>query len=98
MHHIFAAIFDRDDPKQSHAAGALIETLIREAGAAGYGQYRTHLSYMDLAAAQYDFNDHALMRLSGTIKTALDPNGILSPGKQGIWPAKRSDVAKGEGR
>ena len=53
---------------------------------------------MDLAAAQYDFNDHALMRLSGTIKTALDPNGILSPGKQGIWPAKRSDVAKGEGR
>jgi 4-cresol dehydrogenase (hydroxylating) len=98
MHHIFAAIFDRDDPKQSRDAGALIEALIRDAGAAGYGQYRTHLSYMDLAAAQYDFNDHALMRLSGTIKTALDPNGILSPGKQGIWPAKRPDVAEGEGR
>ncbi|CAL8475996.1 FAD-binding oxidoreductase [Caballeronia sp. S22] len=98
MHHIFAAIFDRDDPKQSRDAGALIEALIRDAGAAGYGQYRTHLSYMDLAAAQYDFNDHALMRLSGTIKAALDPNGILSPGKQGIWPAKRPDAAEGEGR
>ena len=85
MHHIFAAIFDRDDPKQSRDAGALVETLIRDAGAAGYGQYRTHLSYMDLAAAQYEFNDHALLRLSKTIKASLDPNGILSPGKQGIW-------------
>jgi 4-cresol dehydrogenase (hydroxylating) flavoprotein subunit len=64
----------------------LIETLIREFGAARYGQYRAHLSFMDLAASQYDFNDHALMRLSRTIKNALDPNGILSPGKQGIWP------------
>jgi 4-cresol dehydrogenase (hydroxylating) len=46
---------------------------------------------MDLAASQYDFNDHALMRLSTTIKDALDPNGILSPGKQGIWPKGRKD-------
>jgi hypothetical protein len=27
------------------------------------------------------------MKLSETIKNALDPNGILSPGKNGIWPA-----------
>jgi 4-cresol dehydrogenase (hydroxylating) len=43
---------------------------------------------MDLAASQYDFNNHALMRMSESIKEALDPNGILSPGKQGIWPRK----------
>lgn len=96
MHHIFVAIFDCDDPKQSRDAGTLIKTLIRDAGAAAYGQYRTHLSYIDLAAAQYDFNDHALMRLSNTIKTALDPNGILSPGKQGIWP-DRFAAFRGEG-
>ncbi|SAL29404.1 FAD linked oxidase domain-containing protein [Caballeronia choica] len=88
MHHVFAAIFDRDDLAQARNAGALIRALIEDAGAAGYGQYRTHLAYMDLAAAQYDFNDHALMHLTNTIKQALDPNGILSPGKQGIWPAR----------
>jgi 4-cresol dehydrogenase (hydroxylating) len=27
-----------------------------------------------------------MLRLSETIKDALDPAGILSPGKQGIWP------------
>lgn len=88
MHHIFAAIFNRDDPAQSRDAGELLKTLINDFGAAGYGQYRTHLAFMDLAASQYDFNDHALMRMSESIKDALDPNGILSPGKQGIWPRK----------
>jgi 4-cresol dehydrogenase (hydroxylating) len=41
---------------------------------------------MDLVAAQFDFNDHAAMRTYETLKDALDPRGVLSPGKQGIWP------------
>jgi 4-cresol dehydrogenase (hydroxylating) len=86
MHHIFAAIFNRDDPAQVRGAGGLLTALTVDFGAARYGQYRTHLDIMDLAASQYDFNNHALMRMSTTIKDALDPNGILSPGKQGIWP------------
>jgi 4-cresol dehydrogenase (hydroxylating) flavoprotein subunit len=88
MHHIFAAIFNRDDAAQTRGAGDLLKALINDFGAAGYGQYRTHLAFMDLAASQYDFNNHALMRMSETIKEALDPNGILSPGKQGIWPKR----------
>jgi 4-cresol dehydrogenase (hydroxylating) len=41
---------------------------------------------MDYAAAQYSFNDGALLRLAEMVKDALDSNGVLSPGKQGIWP------------
>ncbi|MCC8391183.1 FAD-binding oxidoreductase [Paraburkholderia sp. MMS20-SJTR3] len=91
LHHIFAAIFARDDPRQREQAGALLRSLMSDARAAGYGQYRAHLAVMDFAAAQYSFNDGALLRLSETIKDALDPNGILAPGKQGIWPAAWRD-------
>jgi 4-cresol dehydrogenase (hydroxylating) len=41
---------------------------------------------MDEIAAQYGFGGHAMRRLQETLKDALDPAGILSPGKQGIWP------------
>jgi 4-cresol dehydrogenase (hydroxylating) flavoprotein subunit len=91
LHHIFAAIFDRDDAHQTDLAGELVRVLISDAHAAGYGQYRAHLAYMDLAAAQYDFNNGAQLRLAETIKDALDPAGILSPGKQGVWPAAWRD-------
>ena len=32
------------------------------------------------------YGAHAYLRFAETIKDAVDPNGILSPGKQGIWP------------
>ena len=51
---------------------------------------------MDLVAAQFDFNDHASMRIYEQLKDALDPGGVLSPGKQGIWP-KALRQAKDEG-
>ena len=60
--------------------------LVADAKAQGYGEYRTHLDYMDLVADSYDWNGGALRKLNETVKDALDPNGILAPGKSGIWP------------
>jgi 4-cresol dehydrogenase (hydroxylating) len=78
--------FDRSDPAQASAVGELIGTVIEAAAAEGFGIYRSHVAHMDIAAEQYSFNDHAARRFAGRIKAALDPHGILSPGKQGIWP------------
>ncbi len=84
--HITMVIFDTKDEAQTRRAYETSKLLVREAAQFGYGEYRAHLDFMDLASEQYSFNGHAYRRFVETIKDAVDPNGILAPGKQGIWP------------
>jgi len=52
----------------------------------GWGEYRTHTMFMDEVVSTYSFNSHALLRFAETLKDAIDPNGIISAGRYGIWP------------
>jgi len=86
-------MYDRDNTGQVANIRKLFNALIDETAKAGYGEYRTHLGWMDGVNDTFNFNGHAQRRLNERVKDALDPNGILAPGKQGVWPSVYRDRA-----
>ena len=86
--------FDRGDAVQTRAVRGLFPRVVERAKVRlKTAPYRAHTAFMDLVAAQFDAGDGALRRLVGSIKDAVDPEGILAPGKQGIWPAAKGAQA-----
>ncbi|GAA5820595.1 hypothetical protein JCM11251_003067 [Rhodosporidiobolus azoricus] len=85
-HHIVTLLFDRSKPEQRIAAEKCIRELIDTHAKLGYGEYRSHIATADQIMATYGANNHAFRRLCEQIKDCLDPNGIMAPGRTGIWP------------
>ncbi|KAI1408110.1 vanillyl alcohol oxidase [Hypoxylon sp. FL1857] len=88
IHYITNIIYDRADADAKIRAIRLMREMIDECAAKGFGEYRTHLLFADQVAGTYNWNNSAFMRFNETIKDVLDPNGILAPGRNGIWPKR----------
>lgn len=74
------------DPEANRKMRENYRALVKISAANGWGEYRAGPAFMDDIAETFSFNNHALRRFQETLKDAVDPNGILAPGKSGIWP------------
>ena len=83
---MFQGMYLTHDKQHNALIRATYEKIVQAAAAHGWGIYRTHIAYMDKVMNTYSYNNHALTHLHETLKDALDPNGILSAGRYGIWP------------
>ncbi|MDR2256489.1 MAG: FAD-binding oxidoreductase [Arthrobacter sp.] len=88
MVHVTMIFFERGNEEMLARARALYSELLDLARSKGYAPYRGHVDYMDRIQAGFDFNGGAALRFQELLKDAVDPQGIISPGKQGVWPAR----------
>ncbi|HZV19424.1 MAG TPA: FAD-binding oxidoreductase [Sphingobium sp.] len=82
MHHIVDVLFDRTNPAETQAAHECFGKLLTEFGKRGYAVYRVNTGFMEEAAQLYG---KVKRDVDQTLKRALDPNGIIAPGKSGIF-------------
>ena len=54
----------------------------------GWPIYRIHPVFQQLGMEMFGFGGGALHRLHETLKDAIDPNGIVAPGRYDIWPRR----------
>ena len=79
-------------PEGKRKAAQLLRRILEENAKLGYGDYRAPPMLQDDVSDQYSFNNHVLRRFHETLKDAIDPNGIISPGRAGIWPMAFSSL------
>jgi hypothetical protein len=77
-------------PEGKIKSAQLLRRILEENAKRGYGDYRAPPMLQDDVSDQYSFNNHVLRRFNETLKNAIDPNGIISPGRAGIWPVAYS--------
>jgi (+)-pinoresinol hydroxylase len=80
---LFPVTHDKEFNRRNREA---FRKLVKVSAEHGWGEYRTPVIYQDDVMNVYSFNNHALRRFHETVKDAVDPNGILSAGRYGIWP------------
>jgi 4-cresol dehydrogenase (hydroxylating) len=77
-----------DDAGKNARRRELFKRLVKACGQKGWAEYRAPVIFQDEAQAEFSFNNHAYRRFVEALYDAADPNGILSPGRMGIWPKR----------
>jgi FAD/FMN-containing dehydrogenase len=85
---VFAPSVKHDDPEHNAQVDRAMRTAIDVAAAHGWGDYRAAPIYQDVVMNSYAFGDHSMRRFHESMKDAIDPNGIIAPGRGGIWPRR----------
>ena len=82
---LMSVFYDKEDPDETRRAEGLYFEMGEVTQKAGYQQYRTSTLFMDrILATAPEFQN-----LCNRLKDALDPRGILAPGKYGIGATHR---------
>jgi len=81
MLNVMPIVYDRGNAEETARVRACLFKLFDAFEAAGYGFYRTGIGLMDRVAR---IHGETNMEVNRRIKRALDPNGIIAPGKSGI--------------
>lgn len=86
-HSIFLSLiaFDGSSEVDRKLVDNVYEELLEKGDALGFAPYRAHPRFMDKISAMYGADDGGLQKYLQKMKRAVDPNSILSIGKQGIW-------------
>ncbi|KFY79800.1 hypothetical protein V499_01233 [Pseudogymnoascus sp. VKM F-103] len=90
MHYTVYIAYERHDSDSCRRLHKLILTLVDDCEKNGWTEYWTYGALMDQIAAIRDVQDDALAKINTAIKDAVDPAGIMEPGRNGVWPT-RSD-------
>jgi len=85
---VFAPSVKRSDPAHNAIVHQAMKKVVAVAAEHGWGDYRAAPIYQDDVAKTYSFNNHALRRFHEQLKDAIDPEGIIAPGRGGIWPRR----------
>ena len=79
------------DPEKNRQSRELFSRIIDRCSEHGWGDYRTAPAFQDQLVGTFSFNNNSLLRFQEKLKDSIDPNGIISPGRYGIWPANARD-------
>ncbi|MGC1270462.1 MAG: FAD-binding oxidoreductase [Croceibacterium sp.] len=85
---VFAPSVKHDDPAHNAISHAAMIKCVKVAAEHGWGDYRAAPVYQDAVSDTYSFNNHVLRRFHEQLKDSIDPDGIIAPGRGGIWPKR----------